>query len=377
MVKTLKKSFRSRESLASNTIVRHLSPHLDERHSNSTAIQPENRPRHSLPKSVFTNDPITPPTDPTTGPPETMSKLSPALKQLINAPFAKPSYTVPDASKLRPLLSKLADDASSHNVSAPAWLTFSTATAMTMNAPSAMTLVWDTAQKHDRTLSPVLTAELQREVGLKCISFNGIPRSINCLGAFYNQLPADVRSKLSTKPTREFSPNNIEDRKADGLGLWDSVYYGFERKLLDKLAQSHPDLPVHIIHGHYASLLSNPSRGTYIDGEEKPKESHVGRVLTSLVAVSCLRAQTGVGPQVISHIFGLRKAYERGDAEKQGEVEVRGGEWLSTEEGNTWLLGWIDRLIRGIGTAQEGEHQEHTTGTSFAPGLETKAGAKL
>jgi len=243
---------------------------------------------------------------------------------------------------------------------------------MTMNAPQAMLHAWQTAQKSNPSLSPILTAELQREIGLKCISFNGIPRTINCLGQFYNSLPSDVRSKLSQKRTREFSPENIEERKTDGLGLWDSVYYGFERKLLDKLGQSHPDLPVHIIHGHYASLLSNPSRHTYVDGEEKPRETHVGRVLTSLVAVACLRAQTGVGPQVVSHVFGLRKAYERGDAGREGEVEVQGGQWLSTEEGNRWMLEWIDELVRGIGTAQEGEGQGQGQqgGTTFAPGME-------
>lgn len=238
-----------------------------------------------------------------------------------------------------------------------------------------MTMLWSTAQKHDRSLSPVATAELQREVGLKCISFNGIPRAINCLGAFYNDLPEDVRNKLSTKPTREFSSSNIEARKEDGLGLWDSVYYGFERKLLDKLAQSHPDLPVHIIHGHYASLLSNPSRETYTDGEEKPREIQVGRVLTSLIAIACLRAQTGVGPQVVSHVFGLRKAYERGDAKNETEVDVPGGEWLSGEEGNKWVLEWIDELVRGIGTAQEGDSstQQTSGGTTFAPGIGQKA----
>lgn len=155
------------------------------------------------------------------------------------------------------------------------------------------------------------------------------------------------------------------------------MYYGFERKLLDKLAQSHPDLPVHIINGHYASLLSNPSRNTYVDGEEKPRDTHVGRVLTSLIAIACLRAQTGVGPQVVSHIFGLRKAYERGDANSEGEVEVKGGEWLSGEEGNKWVLEWIDDLVRGIGTMQEGESEQTTKttseGTTFAPGIGTKA----
>jgi len=299
-----------------------------------------------------------------------MSKLSPALKHLINAPFAKPSYTVPNPTTLKPIISKLASEASSHGVSTRAWLTFSTATAMTMNAPSAMTLLWDVAQKSDKSMHPVQTAELQREVGLKCISFNGIPRTINCLGAFHASLPSDVQSKLSNKRTREFSPSNMEQRKSDGLGLWDSVYAGFERKLLDKLGQSHPDLPVHIIQAHYASLLSNPTRHTYVDGEEKPRETQVGRVLTSLVAIACLRAQTGVGPQVVSHVFGLRKAYERGDAKAEGEVEVPGGQWLAGEEGNKWLLEWIDELVRGIGTGQEGETQgQEGSATTFAPGL--------
>ena len=300
-----------------------------------------------------------------------MSKLSSTLKHLINAPFARPSYTVVNSHTLTPTITRLATEAKDHGVSPPAWLAFSTATAMTMNAPSAMLHLWHLAQKQSPTLSPVLTAELQREVGLKCISFNGIPRTINCLGAFYNSLPADIRNKLSSKPTRQFAPDNIEQRKTDGLGLWDSVYAGFERKLLDKLGQSHPDLPVHIIHAHYASLLSNPSRHTYVDGEEKPRETHVGRVLTSLVAIACLRAQTGVGPQVVSHVFGLRKAYENGDAEKEGEVEVSGGKWLSSEEGNKWVLEWIDELVGAIGTMQEGEAQQEQTsgGTTFAPGL--------
>lgn len=302
-----------------------------------------------------------------------MSKLSPALKQLINAPFSKPSYTIPNPQVLQPALSRLAASAKEHNVSTPAWLTFSTATAMTMNAPSAMTALWQTAQESDRTLHPVVAAELQREVGLKCISFNGIPRTINCLGAFYNSLPADVRTKLSTIPTREFTPSNIESRKSDGLGLWDSVYFGFERKLLDKLGQSHPDLPVHIIQAHYSSLLSNPSRPTYTTGEEKPRETHIGRVLTSLIAIACLRAQTGVGPQVVSHVFGLRKAYERGDAHNEGEVEIPGGEWLSGEAGNKWLLESIDELVRAIGTRQDGDADGARAGenvsTTFAPGM--------
>jgi len=226
-----------------------------------------------------------------------------------------------------------------------------------MNCPEAMTQLFHLANTSNASSkrTPVQNAELIREVGLKCISFNGIPRTINTLGAFWNSLPSDVASSLSKTPTREFTPQNIETRKKDGLALWDSVYIGFERKLLDKLAQSHPDLPVHIIHAHYANLLSNP-RGAQ-------KQEPVGRVLTSLVAIACLRAQTGVGPQVVSHVFGLRKAYEHGDAHAEGEQPVEGGEWLASDDGNLWLLESVDKLVHAIGGGE---------GTTFAPGIRPK-----
>ena len=72
--------------------------------------------------SVFEHIPPTPPTNANT-PSSAMSKLSPSLKQLINAPFAKPNYTVPSTA-LRPLLARLVDSAKSHSISTPAWLTF-------------------------------------------------------------------------------------------------------------------------------------------------------------------------------------------------------------------------------------------------------------
>lgn len=48
----------------------------------------------------------------------------------------------------------------------------------------------------ERGAAPAPAAELVREVGLKCISFNGIPRTINCLNAFRAALPADVAARL-------------------------------------------------------------------------------------------------------------------------------------------------------------------------------------
>lgn len=229
-----------------------------------------------------------------------------------------------------------------------------------MNCPEAMTQIFHLANSTPTPTdprTPVQNAELIREVGLKCISFNGIPRSINTLNAFRASLPADVGAGLSTTPTRELTTANLEIRKKDGLALWDSVYIGFERKLLAKLAQSHPDLPVHILNGHYSNLLSNPRDAS------PPAGAKVGRVLTSLVAIACLRTQSGVGPQVVSHIFGLRKAYDNGDARAEGEEPVEGGAWLASEDGNTWILESVDRLVSVIGGGE---------GTTFAPGIRPK-----
>ncbi|KAF2963042.1 hypothetical protein GQX73_g10530 [Xylaria multiplex] len=285
-----------------------------------------------------------------------MPKLSDAVKALITSSHAKPGYTRASAN-VRPALERFASDAHDKEVGLPAWVTVSTAVSATMNCPEAMTQVFDLANTSNvqSQRTPVQNAELIREVGLKCISFNGIPRTINTLGAFFKDLPPDVASKLSTTPTRGLTTANLETRKKDGLALWDSVYLGFERRLLDKLAQSHPDLPIHIINGHYSNLLANP--------RDVQKKEPVGRVLTSLIAVACLRTQTGVGPQVTSHVFGLRKAYENGDARAEGEQPVEGGEWLASDDGNLWLLESVDKLVHAIGSGE---------GTTFAPGIRPK-----
>lgn len=77
--------------------------------------------------------------------------------------------------------------------------------------------------------------------------------------------------------------------------------------------------------------------------------------------MACLRAQTGVGPQVTSHVFGLRKAFEDGSFKAEGEFKVEGGEWLASDEGNIWLLGAVDAVVEALGQGK---------GSSFAPGFE-------
>ncbi|KAK5805795.1 hypothetical protein VI817_000053 [Penicillium citrinum] len=275
-----------------------------------------------------------------------MSKLSPALKSLINAPAARPS-TIPAPANITSIYQAIQQRADAQRLSQPSWIALSTAATMTMNSPDSLAALYRLAAT---SMDPVQTAELIREVGLKCISFNGIPRTINCLNAFKADLPNSVSSQLSRTPTRAPTPANITAITERGQSLWDSIYRPFEKKLFEKLADSHPDLPVHILNSHYGALLSDPARtnGT----------PSAGRILTSIVAVSCLRAQSGVGPQVTSHVFGLRKALEDGTWATDVETQ-EGARWLASDEGNTWILNSVDSIVDAIGEGQ---------GSNFARG---------
>ncbi|KAL4966332.1 uncharacterized protein BDV14DRAFT_199129 [Aspergillus stella-maris] len=286
-----------------------------------------------------------------------MSKLSPALKALINHPSARPN-TVPAPANIRAVYKGIQDVAGGKGVKDSSWIALSTAATMTMNSPASLTALFEQATSSPSTSNEkkqIQTAELIREVGLKCISFNGIPRTINCLGAFKASLPTHISSQLSTTPTRAPSPENISSISERGKRTWDSIYRPFETKLYEKLGDSHPDLPVHILHANYGALLSDPERTT---------GASVGRVGTSIVAIACLRAQTGVGPQVTSHVFGLRKALEDGSwkDDKEGESE-EGLRWLAGEEGNEWIIRSVDEIVKEIGGGE---------GTNFAPGLRAK-----
>ncbi|KAF9884120.1 hypothetical protein FE257_002292 [Aspergillus nanangensis] len=277
-----------------------------------------------------------------------MSKLSGGLKALINSPAARPN-TVPAPRNILSVYQQIQQTALANNVSRPSWLALSTAATMTMNSPDSLAVLYQLASKSQSTEESVAVAELMREVGLKCISFNGIPRSINCLNAFKAGLPESVASQLSHTPTRAPTTENIKDICARGQAMWDSIYRPFDRKLYSKLADSHPDLPVHILNSNYGALLSDPAG--------RSTGANVGRLATSIVAISCLRAQSGVGPQVISHVFGLRKALEDGTWTQDVESE-ESAKWLASEEGNTWILNSIDRIVESISQGM---------GSNFAP----------
>lgn len=268
-----------------------------------------------------------------------MSKLSPALKGLINAPLARPGQT-PAPSNIRSVYERIAREASENKYGRNPWLTLSAAATFTLNSPEALHSLFQVAQSR-QTHPPRGAAELIREVGLKCISFNGIPRTINCLGAFRAGLDGAVAGQLSTTASRGVDRSNIDATNARGRALWESVYVPFDTKLIDKLAESHPDLPVYIPGGHYGPLLSDPP--------ERNGLASVGRALTSIVAIACLRAQTGVGPQVLSHVFGLRKAVEQGVHQTEAAEDVDGIERLASDEGCEWILKSVDSISEAIG----------------------------
>nr|KIR84662.1 hypothetical protein I308_04836 [Cryptococcus tetragattii IND107] len=264
-------------------------------------------------------------------------KLSPTLKSVVNLSSALPSG-IPAPSPA--ITSKLFDTIRSKappNLSRHAWLTLGTAALFTVNSPDAICQLWDYAGRNKED------AVVMREVGLKCISFNGIPRTINGLGALRAHMPDDVKQALTTQAYRSLTrasfsqpdTSNITEITSRSRSLWDAIYTPHHEKLLAKLAASHPDLPVHILNSHYGALLADPPN---------LPSPRIGRVLTSIVAITCLRAQRGVGPQVTSHVFGLKKA----GLEEGAPHELEGGEWLCSDEGAIWVLESTDNISESV-----------------------------
>ncbi|GAA5894524.1 hypothetical protein JCM6882_004842 [Rhodosporidiobolus microsporus] len=251
-------------------------------------------------------------------------RLSPALKALINAPHAQ-GGPVPAPSQAV------------------------TAALVTLNSPATLCALYSFAveraggQGEQQQTNALEYAAIMREAGMKTISFSGIPRAINNLGALRAHLDPAVAAQLPTTPTREPTPTSLTRISSSAHSLWTSIYAPHSSKLLTKLSASHPDLPVHILNSHYGALLSDPPSPAF----PPAGGAKVGRVLTSIVAIACLRAQGGVGPQVTSHVFGLRKAGEE-EVEKGSGEDLQGREWLTSEEGAAWVVEQVDRIVEAV-----------------------------
>ncbi|WVF71039.1 hypothetical protein IAT40_005836 [Kwoniella sp. CBS 6097] len=271
-------------------------------------------------------------------------KLSPAVKSLISAPHAFGSAVPkPAPEKVYALFEKIRRGGEKGGVGPETWLTLSTGSLVTVNSPATLCSLFDYAgSRNDGLQGKIAAAAVIRETALKCISFSGIPRTINSLVALRAHLPEDVKAGLGTASTRQPSPANIQATLERGQGLWDAIYEPHSTKLLNKLSDAHPDLPVHILASHYSLLLSDPFATSPSGGYK------VGRVLTSVVAMACLRAQQGVAPQLTSHVFGLKKSLlEGGGAE--GEEALQGQEWLTSDEGVQWILQSTDDISAVVG----------------------------
>jgi hypothetical protein len=99
----------------------------------------------------------------------------------------------------------------------------------------------------------------------------------------------------------------------------------------------------------YGALLSDPPP------ESCALDGRVGRTLTSVAGVACLRASGGVGPQLISHVHGLLKArgaYDGGGGHTRAAPPavgpLEGEDWLASAEGATWIIEVVDRLVDAL-----------------------------
>ena len=234
---------------------------------------------------------------------------------------------------------------------------------MTLNSPESLAILHQVASSGsgggggETSLTPVQSASLVRETGLKCVSFNGLPRTINCLTSFRDSLDEATAAGFPSGGMRVAGPVKEEDEdevRARGLALWESVYAPLDGKLLAKLGRAHPDLSGYILCAHYGMLLSDPPPGPG-RAEGETDAVPLGRCLTSVVAMACLRAQTGAGPQLLSHVYGLRKAIEQGAHLGEGggrmAARERGAmERLAGDEGCEWVLRSVDRIAEVIGS---------------------------
>ncbi len=275
--------------------------------------------------------------------PARASKAS-ASAQLPAGRSANPSPT-PKLSTVSQHFQTLQAEATQKGIGWGEWVSIATATLFTLNNPGSLQALHRFAAPSSSDLEHRTdVALLMRETGLKCIGFIGIPKVINNLAALRKAVEADSElvQALPTQPRRQIKADRLERVHKAAYSLWDDIYTPHSEKLLKILGTSHPDLPVFIVESEYGPLFSSPSSfALESEGEGAKQEPSwdVNRLRTSLVAISALRAQGGVGPQVTSHVWGLLKAK---DSIQPDDVSKKGLEWLTTEEGALWVVRAVD-----------------------------------
>ncbi|KAF8803705.1 hypothetical protein BYT27DRAFT_7170917 [Phlegmacium glaucopus] len=284
-------------------------------------------------------------------------KLSPAIKQLLTlrSPNVLPS---PPLAQLNRVLTKTFRDAKVRKAET-GWLVATTCTLLTANRPSAvghlyrfitrLTLEDNGTQNTELDVSAAVNkAALMRESALKSVIFIGVPRVILSLTALHEALDDEVKHALRTNSKRTATSDNISSIVTQGMALWKSIYQPHADKLHDKLGSYHPDFISFIIQC-YGSVLAPLSGGTksYSDTSslDDLDQGNLSRALGSVVGIASLRAEGGVGPQLISHTFGLLKA-------RNTENQTEEDKWLSSDEGTEWVLRTVDEVLDGLSSEE-------------------------
>jgi len=252
------------------------------------------------------------------------------VKHLLTQRQPKPLYA-PSSDKLFKVFDRTSSGARNHGAER-GWLVLTTSTLLGCNSPSSIAHLYRYATSgsnqstslQDRTAK----AALMRESALKGSVFVGVAMTINVMAALTEALEPDVQSELRTTPlpSRQLREDTIAEISEKGTALWKSIYEPHEEKLQKKLGSYHPDFPLFILSA-YGTVLSPLGTGDVGD---------LTRTESSLVGIATLRSLGGVGPQLVSHVYGLMKA---------GSLPQTDGEqWLSSQEGTEWALESIDDL---------------------------------
>ncbi|TDL29289.1 hypothetical protein BD410DRAFT_779652 [Rickenella mellea] len=261
--------------------------------------------------------------------------LPPAVKHLLTLRNPN-SFPSPSVRALNEVLSATLKEAKQQSA-VNGWLVLSTCTLLTANTPAAVGDLYRFACRADPTSSEsrhgiperIDIAAKMRESALKSSIFVGVPRTILSLAAMHDAFEDDVKSGLRHDSHRMATPATIETFAKRGRALWDSIYEPHAQKLHDKLGSYHPDFISFIIQAYGLVLAPFPA--------EDREQGNLSRALGSVVGTACLRAETRVGPQLTSHVFGLLKARSCVDLTPEDH-------WLSSDAGTEWVLRAVDRI---------------------------------
>lgn len=276
--------------------------------------------------------------------------LPPRIKQLLTLQNSD-AYRGPAATRLNHLFRKTYADATLKGAET-GWLVLTTCTLLTTNVPTCIGHLYRFATRSESSVQgsrrsfveAVRKATVMREAALKSTIFVGVPRTIGALAGLTDALEKDVKAGLRTNSRRNATPENIDAIVANGMALWHSIYEPHAVKLYEKLGSYHPDLISFIIQS-YGSVLSPLSGGANEQG-------NLSRALGSVVGVACLRAEGRVGPQLISHVFGLLKA-------RATEGLSEEDRWLASDEGTEWVIRTVDAILDVV-MAERDDPQEAT-----------------